>query len=291
MSTFKLGRGEYERPAEANYGEKDSRLVSQLLFFAAAISLHPESLPSLFELSLRLPETMPRPWDNPEELSGILDIIRQDVTTWCSEFGVIDAWFVQFAIMFAYVGRYLSVSQDSTIFFTGLDPLIDDATTARRSLSEVHFVVDFGSWDVLLNNRQEFASHAREAFEQELSRYLDMRAEEAKSANLKKTPEKRIADTYFWLAGYQVCGWSAAKIADAENRVRRAVEKQITALASEIGLTRRTNADYDRVLDSSQIHQQLIQAQRSIREMNLDIAQISSTLARILPPALRAPFG
>jgi hypothetical protein len=110
VGKFKLGRGEYERPADANGSEKDSRLVGQLLFFMTAICLRPESLVSLSGLSAQLPEGVPMPWDEPERLGPILDVIRQEVNTWCSEFGVTDAWFVEIAIMFAYVGRQLSVS-------------------------------------------------------------------------------------------------------------------------------------------------------------------------------------
>jgi hypothetical protein len=121
---------------------------------------------------------------------------------------------------------------------------------------------------------------------------LDAREQEAQAANLQKTPEKRIADGFFWLAGHQVCGWSAAKIAEAENKKRRTVEKQIVALVSEINLTRRTIAKHNPHCDPAQIRSQLIRAHR-LGEMviNFDIERISPNLSRILPPVLKAPFN
>jgi hypothetical protein len=60
-----------------------------------------------------------------------------------------------------------------------------------------------------------------------------------RQAGYRPTPERREAAHLWWLAGYQVCGWSKNGIAEAVSYDRAAVIRAITKLAGEIGLTLR----------------------------------------------------
>jgi hypothetical protein len=65
-------------------------------------------------------------------------------------------------------------------------------------------------------------------------------------AGYKRTPERREAAHVWWLAGYQVCGWSERAIAKALDIDRAAVLRAIKKLAVEIDLTLRAPTRNDR---------------------------------------------
>jgi hypothetical protein len=69
---------------------------------------------------------------------------------------------------------------------------------------------------------------------------------------LEKTRTKREIAHFYWLAGYQVLGWSAARIVDAldepgsrPTEKRRGVEQRIRELARQIDLKLREPRNYD----------------------------------------------
>jgi hypothetical protein len=73
-----------------------------------------------------------------------------------------------------------------------------------------------------------------------------------KRAGLKRSPApKRTYDGsakrhFFWLAGYQVAGWSQIRIAEAARVDRAAVQRAIHhGLAEQTGLTLRPPKDHD----------------------------------------------
>jgi hypothetical protein len=109
-------------------------------------------------------------------------------------------------------------------------------------------------WDLFIGESEaRFRERAIRQFHEELNAYVDRNKQAALTAGARPTSAKRKLDHFYWLAGYQVLGWSAGKIAGgpspivgAETEKRRGVEQRIKELAQQIGLTLRASGDYDR---------------------------------------------
>ena len=69
--------------------------------------------------------------------------------------------------------------------------------------------------------------------------YLDRVENTWRMAGYAPAPERREPAYIWWLAGYQVCGWSKNAIAEAVTKDRAGVIRAIQKLAGEIGLTLR----------------------------------------------------
>jgi hypothetical protein len=134
----------------------------------------------------------------------------------------------------------------------------------KLPLERVPFRIEIDGWDTTEKIRADFETVARERFEENLRNYCEERENQAEAAGYVRTRERRYPEHFYWLAGYQVCGWSAGRIADAldepgsgstesyfrppsneERPMRRGVERQIKELAETIGLNLRNLRDYD----------------------------------------------
>jgi hypothetical protein len=88
------------------------------------------------------------------------------------------------------------------------------------------------------------------AMHKEITDYCAEIRQRPEPAGLKRTPRKRATagspyQHFFWLAGYQVCGWSQQTIAEADLVDRTAVLRAINGLAKQIGLRLRRGQKYD----------------------------------------------
>jgi len=59
-------------------------------------------------------------------------------------------------------------------------------------------------------------------------------------------PKRPTNEVFFWFAGYQTCGWSRSRIADAVEVERNAVGMAIRKLAAELNLRLRAEDIYDK---------------------------------------------
>jgi hypothetical protein len=80
---------------------------------------------------------------------------------------------------------------------------------------------------------------SRELMEHRYQEYLDRVSDTYRLAGYALTPERREAAHCWWLAGYQVCGWSQNGIHNVANIDRAAVARAIDGLAKFIGLNLR----------------------------------------------------
>jgi hypothetical protein len=91
-----------------------------------------------------------------------------------------------------------------------------------------------------------------------IDRHLDAVGARAEAEGLKRTPERREPKHFLWLGGYQVCGWSKTRIAEAIGLDRAAVVRAIENLAKGIGLTLRPANANDRSVTVEQIRARLL---------------------------------
>jgi hypothetical protein len=87
---------------------------------------------------------------------------------------------------------------------------------------------------------------SRKTIERRLKRYLDEVENAWRLAGYAPSHERREPAHLWWLAGYQVCGWSKNGIAEAAGVDRSGVIRALEKLAKEIGLTLRPTDDNDR---------------------------------------------
>jgi hypothetical protein len=80
---------------------------------------------------------------------------------------------------------------------------------------------------------------SRETMERRYSNYLNEVEAAYRQAGYGSSPERREPGHVCWLAGYQVCGWSRKRIAEALRVDRAAVVRGINKLAHDIVLTPR----------------------------------------------------
>jgi hypothetical protein len=144
--------------------------------------------------------------------------------------------------------------------------------------------LDFGDWEITEITRREFVRNARQRFESHLEEYCQEKDKEAQAAGLVRVLERRNIDTFFWLAGYQVLRWPIENIAEAENRKRPTVGKQIYSLASEIGLQRRPENEYDRTQAAGVIRDAL-RAARIAQAGSQVLESLPAPVQNIFPPA------
>jgi hypothetical protein len=135
---------------------------------------------------------------------------------------------------------------------------------------EIHLEGHNPAPDVSGCGLQEAIRRKAEAAELRILGYREKVEGLTEQRDLEPTPIKREVAHFYWLAGYQVLGWSAARIADAldepdsrPTEKRRGVEQRIRELARQIDLKLRDPRNYD----STQ---------------TLDI--IRASLKRVLPP-------
>jgi hypothetical protein len=113
------------------------------------------------------------------------------------------------------------------------DPQIifgDDGDSAPPLLPEL-------TWDPFVVRREMMENRYRE--------YLDRVQDAYRSAGCRPTRKLRQPAHVWWLAGYQVCGWSKNAIAEAASQNRAGVVRAINDLAREIGLRLRATAKND----------------------------------------------
>jgi hypothetical protein len=109
----------------------------------------------------------------------------------------------------------------------------------------VAFLYQGAGWDPLSSGWYEFKANLRAGLDKAISAYRDAREAEARAQGFTKSMAKRSDEHYYWLAGYQCCGWSENRIAGATGKDRAAVSRAVEKTALQVGLTRRPAAKYD----------------------------------------------
>jgi len=121
----------------------------------------------------------------------------------------------------------------------------DEALTPTYATGRINWP-DVGNWDPLRQTRSDFLTDAMEFAKAAIVSYCDRIEADTEEAGLGKARPKREVIHFYWLAGYQILGWSCKQIADADNKKsRRTVEEAVKELAASIGLNLRENQNYD----------------------------------------------
>jgi hypothetical protein len=116
--------------------------------------------------------------------------------------------------------------------------LWDQAPQDLRIPPEIRVPLPNLEWFPWAQSRQEMRQRYEQYLGKVLKAYLD--------AGYTRPPERRQQAHSYWLAGYQVCGCSENRIAEAVPKDRAGVERAIKDLAKSIGLTPRPPRNNDR---------------------------------------------
>jgi hypothetical protein len=236
----------------------------QTRFMAAAFELEPELERSLRlaydgefgEQLLQLRKTTAVGF-----FPAALQVACNGLRSWRERWGLSDKWCLQWVLdkkVYPWASPDQEGQRDSAILGIELRCI-------KVPLDGVPLRLEIEGWIVTEETRSEFETKAHERFNENLRNYSEEREAEAKEGKYVRTLERRNPDHFYWLAGYQVCRWSASKIADAldepgsgstesyssppsneERPMRRGVEQKIRELAKTIGLKLRNSREYDR---------------------------------------------
>jgi hypothetical protein len=273
--SFRAGRGEYSTSRGPFSAVNDLRSRFMVATFEVEPDLEP-TLQTLYNGQLRgnrqWLETPFRGNLAPPSDKAV-DLGRSLLKPWCESRGLSDPWCLDWLLVHRlfvwWAGERRQVGL-VTGYWAGAPPL-----------EHIPFQLEFDGWDRTEKIRADFETEVRERFEAALSNYCDERESEAEAAGYIRTRERRNPEHFYWLAGYQVCGWSAGRIADAldepgsrsyesdsppptneERPKRRGVERRIRELAETIGLTLRNSRDYADTQTGQSIRATLIELSR-----------------------------
>jgi len=282
----KLARGEYEftrAKAEAMGCEPDSYVTSQGLFFLTAGSLKPELGAALGEIAGRHPYAPPMPLSQPDNFSAFCQALLPEIRSCCLRFSLTDSWCIEQGCLFVCALLWQTKGVNIDDLFKDHQHLFDAARRRRKVLPAKAPRITFESWNPIMETRQHYIARAIDSTTDSLHSYCDDRERKAVAVGLQKTPEKRRGlESFYWLAGYQVCNWPAPLIAKAERRTRRAVEQHLVKLASTIRLTLRSPKTNDLTCTEESIRAAL----KAMPDRFPTLEHLTSGIGEILPEAI-----
>jgi hypothetical protein len=187
-----------------------------------------------------------------------LRYLRRSVEAWSERWNLTDPWCIQWALHTLAWWRYRKDDdpfkgcpswywweEENPLGY--LPPFVD---------SYPGFEVRVAAFDPRLQTTKQYEQDVSGSFEAKVTRYRDqLRAnlegylqfakKEMAAKSVPHPPELRAQKQFYWIAGYQTRGWSEERIAQAENKDRRTIGKQIAKLAKVIGLNPREALRYD----------------------------------------------
>ncbi len=284
-----IRRGEYERPAGSG-GEPSSVIFGRRYFLEAAVRLEPEILRSLKEVEKRHHAVAKEL--SPTELRDYLSNNAaaptqrqrryfQAVAKWAQRWHLDTDWCRKYALVTLWSWRNAD-SQHWCFHDDGVwEPKFE---TLKPRWPDIY------PWDPVRQARGEYVAEAMMAAKAALESYCGRVEAEARVRGLKKTVNKRQQLHFYWLAGFQVRGWSCQQIFEAHGKYRRrtaqakdehverTVEIAVEGLARMIGLTLRPVKDYDRSQTAGKIRRALDAAN--------DPATLLEPFECLTPPAI-----
>jgi hypothetical protein len=160
-----------------------------------------------------------------------LALIRS-LLEWAADWHLNSAWCLDWALQLM---RYWPPERDHNGLYITAAPLYPNAGLVPVEIRPPAWRPELESWRTY--RQRQKAWNAKVEADPEKA---------AAEAHLVPTPEKRNAAHFDWLAGYQMCGWTAQQIADAIDEPasratdkRRSVEIALTKTAHLVGLRRR----------------------------------------------------
>ena len=265
MAIHRLGRGPFE-PIEVDFLSPEQpqirRSVYEMrsLFLQAACELKPAMLDSLPKIED----------EHAEGDEAALDLFR----IWAKRWRLDENWCLDWAINRARRKQESepAVAADSP---RTSQPEPAGATSTRRvtrlrltkfTFNSINltaapvipppFQFEVAGWNVGNEEWNAFAKRTIDRARQELRDYRFRAEQNAEAAGWETTP-KANRESFLWLAGYQVAGWSCSRISDAVSVERQAVEHAIHQAARFIGLRLRPAREYDRGQTLSNIREAL----------------------------------
>jgi hypothetical protein len=107
------------------------------------------------------------------------------------------------------------------------------------------FQLPSSAWDPTEKPASAFKTEMRDRLKAALDQYCDQMRNAVLAAGYVRNSERRQREHFYWLAGYQVRGWSQSRIAEAAGVDQAAACRAINELAREIELTSRPKRGND----------------------------------------------
>jgi hypothetical protein len=239
-SVTRLGSGEYEDSLQRN-----SQFHARRRFLHAVFELKPEIRVSLHDEPLKVLRALIKSTEPPPfgwigwvwkrlNLEPSLEPLRQALLIWRNQWGLTEPWFDECALveLCSYCEKELMPER----------PAGDPSLRMLKALGYEEpppFSFSKGRWDPTGERRAVYEAHARQSFDAALKNHLDAAEKEARARGLRRTPEKREAEHFAWLARVYLNGETPAQVwrslPRGDRRSRRAVEQAIKRLAKFIG--------------------------------------------------------
>jgi len=238
-------RGDYQYRQDSE-SEQSSVKLARRQFLHAVAELEPKIFDSLDRIRINFPTTLPLLSNedfegSPNQTSNSK---RQrclaELKSWCRRWRLDEPWCRKYALdtLLAW-----SVHKKRS---RGWQFVSDGALEPTFETQNIRWP-QVGPWDPIRQTRQDFVREATAYANVAIQGYCDKIQNDVSAAGLETVRRRREPVHFYWLAGYQVLGWSCNRIADAEDRdSRRTVEHAVAALADEIVLKLRAPKDSDR---------------------------------------------
>ena len=220
-----------------------SPLKARALLLDAVAKLAPQVLQSLkdgpYQDWLKVaPDPVPAAFDSCHA-NGKLTSLGKSLKRWSERWHLSDPWCLEWALATFDAWRHLDDGQP--LEWCPIWYFFDSGIFSAKRFRFFHrpwFPSD-ESWPAYRDELKRRFEKRLKTYREEVERRMRRMAEPAPR-------EFRNSYQFYWLAGYQVCGWSRKRIGDAMGLDSdRTVGQALEQLANFIGLTLRRYQDYD----------------------------------------------